>query len=607
MASLYADSVNGLDANPGTQALPKRTVAAMYSAAVAGDAMLFKCDCAFDTTSGFFPSIKKNNIFIGSYGTGNPPVFDGMVYENSDATGWTHESSAPGVWSKLFGVINGNTDIRMRRVFVGSNKGGNLRSQRTIGTPMRQASKNTVDTLPSIAANLNANDIWWAAGSALGWKLYIYTGSTTIAPPQFYNGLAFCGTDGDTIGCGPAVLVQGCSGVFVAGIESWGSATDAFRAFSDSSNATPTTNVVFQDCIARYWYVSGFKAAPASANNTLPRTEISNVLFLRCLADSMTAPTEQEPDASVYSYLAGAQDAFAIYDNAKNCRGEYCVANNSMHVGFTLGAYSYNSLVPDQCGFYRCRAFFDSWNTYGRGFTTYNCTDSCYMIENVFDGQNVRCQMAGSPLIYRNVWKNLRLTTRKNGVSQVLCVTAELLDRGFTSIGNERYVRVEPRNVRIIENVMINPQGTPFFMENYNAYGYPVAEPTIADNTVTFERNIVIDTQRGTLPWHQTVNRSSVIGTQRIGFNSVFKGTGNPAATASINGTTYALNATPGCVNNISVDPLLDISNLNLLSLSLTSPCRGGGGFNGASFNKKRWNAYPQSIGPFGNSLTLAT
>lgn len=598
MATLYADSVNGLDSNSGTQALPKRTWGAMVAAATSGDTLLFKRDCCFGPTNGFFATINlKNNITIGNYGTGDLPVLDSLTYELADATGWNHEGN--GIWSKLFGT-GANSNSRVLRLWTGATNTGNLRTQRSTGTAMRRAKSATADNLTSITANLSATDIWWPSNSGLGYKLYVYTGSTTIAPPAFYNGLTLLVRDASTVGAFNSILLRQVNGVVIDGIESWGSGATAFLAQSEVADTVPTTNIVIRNCVAKYWYAGAFKAAPWAQNSALPRVECSNVLLQNCFSDSMTSASEQEPDVATYNYLINVQDAFSFLDSAKNCRAEYCTSVNSMHVGFTMGAYSNTTLLTDQSGYYKCKAYFDPWHAYCRGVTVYNCTDSCYVQECTIDGQNVCSQINGSPYVYSNVWKNLRLCPSKTGVSHCIAITAELLNRSgsYPAQGNDSYVRNEPHNVRLVKNVFIDPVGPVITMVTFNAYGFPVPEPVIADDTVHCLDNIAIHTAQPSTSWLQTTNRSSAVGKQNYRNNAVFTGSGNPAATVSLNGTIYAVNAAPGHSENITADPLLDTSNPNALSLSPASPCRYRGGYRAIEYSDDRRSQVAPNIGP---------
>lgn len=599
MATYYVDSVNGLNSNPGTQAQPFQTWGKGVSSLADGDTLRLKRDCCFGPGGGFYASVSQlDGITITDYGTGGLPVLDSLTYENSDATGWTHEGA--GVWSKLFGNgANGNS--RTKRLWVGASNSGNLRTQRVVGTAMRRAKAPEADTLADITANLNADDIWRPSQGALGYKLYVYTGSTTVNPPSFYSGLALLVGDQATIGAYPAVLLRACSNVLVENIESWGSSSTAFVVQSNVADTLLTENIVIRNCAAKYFYTGAFKAAPATENSTAPKVPVKNILITGCLADLGTSAQEQEPD-NTYNYLINAPDAFSFTDLAINCRAEYCTSINSMHVAYTMGSYADNRYKPDNCGFYRCKAFWDTWHTYGRAVTTYPTEPSCYVIECDFDGQTVRSQINGAPYIYRNVWRNMRVTNTRVGVSQAINITAELLYRSnVPALGNDAYIINVPTGVRIYENMFVDPMGPVLALTSFTPVGTkPVPEPVIEAKTVEFSNNICY--HRGAdVPWYQVEMFGETIGVQTVQNNNVFTGT-NPAPRAWVDGTTFALNAAPGCAANISADPLVDMSNPTKLTLSLASPCRGSGKFSKAPFDKRRYKK--PDIGPFGKSLT---
>jgi len=593
MATICADSVNGVDTNSGTQALPVKTWDRAVALAASGDTILLKRDCSFDPSGGFFDAIaSKDNITVDAYGTGGLPVLDGLTYENSGATGWAHEGA--GVWSKLFG--NGaSATSRVKRLWTGANKAGNLRTQRTVGTARRRAKTPSADDLASITANLDNDDIWWPSQGAMGYKLYVYTGSTTVNPPTFYNGLALLAGDQATVGAQTCLLLRQCSNVLVQNIEAWGANSTAFVAQSSVNDTAPTANITFRNCVAKYFYTGGFRAAPAGDNSALPKVEVSNVLFTGCVADMGTSPQEQEPD-NTYNYLINAPDAFAFRDNATNCRAEYCTSINSMHVAFTMGAYVDNRYPTDNCGFYRCKAFWDTWHTYGRACTTYPTTPSSYIIECDFDGQTICSQLNGAPFVYRNVWRNMRLTNTRVGVSHAIAITAELLYRsGSSALGDDAYIRNVPTGVRLVENMFVDPVGHIIRLSTFNPYNYPVPEPVIADGTVEFINNICYH-RASSAAWFQVNQSGEPVGVQLFQNNDVFTGAGNPAPVALIAGVEMALNAAPGCAANIDLDPQVDFSNPTRATLALSSPCRGAGKFTRAPADMRQYRR--PNIGP---------
>lgn len=591
--NVYCDSDRPDNTGDGlSPATAKKTPAAAYAITADGDMLLYRSDRFYDPTNGFFPVVRRNNFTVTTYDTGAKPCFDSLRYELAGATGWAHEGS--GVWSKAFG--NGLT----RRVFVGATNTGNRRGQRNPGTGMRRAKNATQNTIESIIANLNADDIWWSSDATLGWRLFIYTGSTTVAPPDFYNGLAIVMADGATTGAYAAVQVQECSNVLIENIESWGSANVAFLVTSSTASVAPVNNVTIRNCVAKYMYLGAAQVRPAGENNTLPRVPISNVLLDGIVGDSATNPLEQEPSMS-YTHLVN-MDMFSFLDSVTNCRAVNCVSINSFHVSFALGAYTQTSFMPEHTGFENCYMFSDSWNTYTRGATTYGCAPSCYIRRCYFDGQNVRSQLSGSVYFALNTFVNMRLSARSSAPrSGVIGIGAELYNRSFDGVGNLRYMYVVPTGIRIVNNLFVDPQGIPITMETFDAYGYPVPDPTFPDNCVTIANNILLDrAARAENEWLLVNDRSSPVGKQNLWGNVVFKGDGQPVARARRGGTYYNLNTFVGELENLPNDPLVNLTDLNAITLGTTSPCLRAGSFAGIQpFEDDPMFSSRPTIGPF--------
>jgi hypothetical protein len=74
----YFSSSTGSDAGAGTIGSPWQTITKFNTLTpTSGDQVLFKCNDIFPATMGFRP--KGANYYIGSYSTGNLPIFDGSI------------------------------------------------------------------------------------------------------------------------------------------------------------------------------------------------------------------------------------------------------------------------------------------------------------------------------------------------------------------------------------------------------------------------------------------------------------------------------------------------------------------------------------------------
>ena len=122
--TFYVDSAAGLDANPGTLALPWKTVSKVNGTVlVAGQSVGFKCGGSWRETLTVGQSGSSGNpIFFGAYGSGAPPVFDGR---DIIASGWT-ASSSPGTASGSVTQANLRLSLVSGAAFADFNLAGAL-------------------------------------------------------------------------------------------------------------------------------------------------------------------------------------------------------------------------------------------------------------------------------------------------------------------------------------------------------------------------------------------------------------------------------------------------------------------------------------------------
>jgi hypothetical protein len=598
-ASMPTDTADGL-----TPATAKQNYKTAYLAATDGDTILLRAGRCYAPVAGFYTQVRKRltiepyDLTPGADPWDDYPCLDSLTYENADATGWAHAGS--GVWYKVFG------SAKTVRLWTGGSNTGVLKSQRTIGTARSRTPGATADVEATIITALTngAGDVWHPCGSGLSWRLYVYTGSTTVAPPAFYNGLVLSCNDGANYGSGNGFMVTQTNGVRINKMHVRGGSDASYYAATLTTDTQPTYDIIFTDCLASHMYTGGFHCRPG-AQNAVAWKPVRDVLFKRCIGKTFTSAQEQDKSMS-YTFTALC-DMFQILDNCYNCHAIDCESIDASHVGLVLGCQNSNAHTPESCGFLRHKVTFGSYCTYARGIATGRCGTGCYVMGCTIDGQNVRSQIIDGYIV-GNKWINNRASMRKADTCEWFAVEAYIIDRGQTSIGNDRYEYLYPTNLVVANNLCVNPVASntqPIIITTYDT-AYPVPDPNIDPYTITIANNVIID--------EQTVSRYLIgvfqngpgtIGPQKIYNNIVWTGQGNPAPTVRWLGVTYDLNSAPGCSGNLLVDPQLDPITYKPLA---GSPAIGAGQFagyypdaEGKSFN------IPPSIGLYEVDTTLTT
>lgn len=207
MATYYADSELGNNANNGTSwALAKQSLAAAWGLCSTGDTIVCRAGSMFQPLSGegrmMVSYINLNDFTIRTesrIASDNDLIgknlweaaWWGLVIEPPTATGWAHVGNGTtipiGTWSKVLcnNAPNGSSgSVKVERLWLGCrlNGPGTRRDQLVVGTAYDYARSLT---------ELGFQWPWYAtSGTDSDMTLYVYTGSTTIAPPQYYNGLA---------------------------------------------------------------------------------------------------------------------------------------------------------------------------------------------------------------------------------------------------------------------------------------------------------------------------------------------------------------------------------------------------------------------------------
>lgn len=574
MATYYLDASRPDDTGAGTSmATAKKTYANALALCTNGDTLKIRAGRCYDHTGSDFDKVRfKSNITIEPYDLptiatrqdqwDHYPILDGLVWENSGSTGWTHEGD--GVWSKSFGGSG------IRRIWFGSHNGGVLNSQRTLGTAYSRTPNATADVLATIkTAIIGTRDRWHVSGAALGNKLYVYTGSTTVNPPTFYGGLAMCmNTNIGTYAC---MQVNQSNNITVRKIHARGGLQNCFFVQSLNTDTFPTHDILFEDCLGSCMYAAGFSARPGSVND-LNKRMIWNVRFIRCVGDMKTSQYEQDPTVS-YTWTAQL-NMYEITGTTHNCFAIDCESYNAGHVSIVVGLGFDNRHTPENCGFIRHYSYWDSWASYARGAST-NRGNNIFIIGCTFDGQNVQSQIVDGYIV-SNKWVNMRDSIRKAGTDGCVSFEVYAQDWNQSVYGNDRYVMSQPRRLIFANNLIVDNKNQFQCLQftTYGGSGYPVPDPDGIWQSMWIANNLIIDRIHPTRPWiagwH---NGGSTIWTQAIVNNIVWTdGGGTPFA--KWGGVTKTLNTCPGESGTIVTNPLI---NETTWKVSAGSPAIGAG------------------------------
>lgn len=552
MAIIYV-SASGSDSNDGSIGTPKLTPRAAQIAANSNGKVLLKAGECFDPSSGglFFYINVTSGIEIGTYGTASDkPILDALTYQNPGVAGWTYVNS--GIWKKTFGAFY------IRRLWVGSTSLGNLVSQRVIGTAKRRAtgtgmtgtSANPSESI--ILAALSPHDIWFGAGSTLSYALYVYTGSGTIDPPTYYGGLAFIQSDGSTVGAVEGLMILGRSGIYCHDVHFRGNGSVGIRLNTKNSMSSDCYDNLITDCTVTHCYNGAFISRIDAETTPLYRCKSSTIRRVYC--DYSSSADEMEPDTT-YNFLSGACDLFNVADGSVGVTIEECTAINSAHMGIVTGSSSMATTPPAGCQVINNTVRYDSWHTYARGLGCYDA-DTIFT-GNLIDGQTTRSQFAGSAKVIGNVWINMRPSVRKINVSQWIACESYIFDSGITSIGAERYIKINPTAVLISNNTAFMPAGISDAAIGMHFYsnGLGSNNNTFASGAVTVQNNIVYGLPANFVQTYEDAGRT--ISNQVVSTNCAHNGvTGDNKVLWR--GTSYAINAAPGCGSNVEINPLLD-------------------------------------------------
>lgn len=536
-----------------------------------------------DTVGQGIGAIARPHVKVRPWNNGESgnPVIDGRNWIAPNTTLFTLEGAADGggyVWSIIVGTEN-----RVSRVFAASQNNGILLHQRTMGEGLGPV-PDTIDTtaspatLAKIKAALNPTDCWFGSKANLGYRLYMWTPFMDMDPSAYYQGLSFYQFGAGTYGFdyGIAVLANSANhaqDVTITSIDVIGSVLSNFAVFADDDKNRPVRSVTFDRCNALAVYNSAWtiRQKPTAAGIASGVNLVSDVLVKNFIANTNTSAKEEERTKAYGNFTGG--DMLSILDRVDNVVFEDGLVIDARHSALAMGNFFANSTVPTRSGFRRITVKASAGNTYARGAGISNTDATCFLDQITFDGMNVCTQLAGSVRLSNSAFVNARLPmrmTENDAVAGHIAIGAYVIDRydgGATTLGNERYIYTEPKDVRII-NVSFGPHPSPgspsikFDTHVTRPAGMPVELPnaTFPAGAVKIDDSLIVDTapmRQGKPTIVGIENGGNPLGNPAIDNVAIYKGAGQ-TATSTWKGATASITATPGATNVLTADPKVD-------------------------------------------------
>lgn len=547
-----------------------------------------------------------SNVTIEPYGESGNPCIDGITWLAPASGGWTLEGPADAggqVWSIQLG-----TSAAVARVYAASTNGGILLGQRVLGEALRRAPDTTfggitatADNLTSIKANLNQNDAWYGAGSALTYKLYMWTPSTLQDPSLYYQGIGLVQSGAGTLGITSAFSLVKTQNFRVNNIDIRGASSFSVQIAVVDTETMVNEDITFYQCKSSA-ALQHFRASQVSTAAYL--TVIRKVEFRECIADTYSSAKEQEINQA-YSKLSAA-DQFRFEGKIADVRAVDCVSIDNTHAALALGAYDSVNALPRRTGFLRHTVRAASYMAYSRSINMNMCEPSCYVTNCTFIGQNTVAQINGSGRVTGNRWLGMRKYIRKPSTPEAttdgwVAFSGFRIDQGNATIGIDRYLDLRPEGLLFAHNSCDGCYGTPVEVDIFGTsigIGSKSLTP-IKENSLFFINNLMIDTnpERVGKPYLTTYNDPSItMTTQTFANNLIYNGTGSPSS-AKWAGVTYAsLHDAPGHSGNITANPKVDAD----LVPSKDSPAISAGLYTGTLIDHigKRFGVKP-TIGAF--------
>jgi hypothetical protein len=266
----FAD--DGNDGNSGlTTSLPKTSLSHAATLVAAGNEILFKCGDRWQLASGttgwaITGKVLASECLIGVWNDDvSPlkPLFDGGTYlTSSDDANWTHLGA--GVWQRTLSAT-------VTRIFAGTTT--TTVTNESWGEPM---------SLQTSAGNVNA-ELEYHNSSGV---ITIYTGSVSVAPPTFYDGLLCIGNGRATA---EGVHLLRCQNVTLENLR-FANAQNTVSIGCQGTN--DSDGIILRDVESHA--ASRLGSAFRTYNTTASGFWVRNTELIRCLADNHTAASEND-------------------------------------------------------------------------------------------------------------------------------------------------------------------------------------------------------------------------------------------------------------------------------------------------------------------------
>lgn len=568
MAIIYVDASRPNDTGDGlSEGAAKRTIRAARNIAANGDTIKIKRGYCYEPTNGyFFPALTSFNggsLTITDYGSGDLPIWDGLTYEPASAADWTYVAGSGGVWKKVFAAWY------VRRVFADSSSGGILIADRAIGAGLRRCPVGT-PAITSIAQNESEANIvaalqsfqfnapWAPGGATTSYALYMWTGSDSIQPPDYFNGLAFVQANGSSVGSISGIEIQDMDGVLVENQHFRGIVTAGVAIYADNADAGDTNDIVIQDCdVTHFW---GYGIRVRRTSELAPTWVAKNGVLRRLNVDTYYRADEQELTQG--EAVMSAWDGIQFNNGTDTWLVEDCVITDAGHGAMSVDGSASSLSVPRNITFRDNTCVFNGSHSYARGLLSINCSGVVFS-QNTITNQNVRSQVAGETTVDGNIWENCRTSIRKSGTDQWIACESYYYDNESGLGDSVRYIPVWPTNVQIINNRVSGSFTTE--LVNLMSYDSSYGTPLWPANSVEFRNNSCVSDVAPVLLLQSNGSTNAADISEPVFANNVFyapsaAGTNRVRwnATAASPLTNYTLSTAPGFSGTLETNPMAD-------------------------------------------------
>ncbi len=413
MADYYVDpsKTNGT----GSIGSPYNSITAALTAATgSNDRILLARGYVYQKFNNFYAAriIKTPSVglYIGAYTASDSPntmnpTFNAITFEPPGTSGWSLVQAGTGVWKKAYASAGSN--VTVWRVFTGARLTGPAanNAQGTgyiLGTARARTPVAYNATEATVMANINSagsvsNRLWAHINQPSGF-LYIYTGSDTLDPPTFYNGLGIVGSDGaGNWGCYNGVVIQDSQRITMEDVDCIG-AVDGNHNINASGNAGDCTDITLIDCNSYGHALSGISLAGLAA--TTPQF-VRRVLIKNSTFDSIATLNEDWNFrvGTGISWLNGGQDDISVQQRCNGIEFLNCTVKDGYHSCIKVETFGVAAI--DNIVFRDCKL--TAYNRlYGHGIVTAGVTSVCLFDRCTIAGMTQYFQIMGGATQMRN-------------------------------------------------------------------------------------------------------------------------------------------------------------------------------------------------------------